>query len=128
MSRVPRKGSFPKPDEETKAAFEDLVPEDPRVAIRPMFGNLSAFVNGNMFMGVFGRDLIVRLPDDERERAIGEGGSDFEPMPGRAMKGYVSLPEVWRKDRSAASAWIERSLAWAAEMPPKEPKKPKKRS
>jgi TfoX/Sxy family transcriptional regulator of competence genes len=128
VSRAPKKGSFPKPDAETRAAFEALVPEDPRVAIRPMFGNLSAFVNGNMFMGVFGRDLFVRLPDDDSDRLIGEGGSDFEPMPGRAMKGYVALPEGWREDRSGAAAWIERSLEWVAEMPPKESKKAKRRS
>ena len=123
MSPAPKKGSFPKPDAETRAAFDDLVPEDPRVAVRPMFGNLSAFVNGNMFMGVFGRDLFVRLPDDERERLIGEGGSEFEPMPGRPMKGYVALPDGWRKDRAGATAWIDRSLEWAAGLPPKKPRK-----
>ena len=31
--------------------FAALVPDAPRVEIKPMFGNLGAFVNGNMFMG-----------------------------------------------------------------------------
>ncbi len=39
---------FPRPDEDTKAFFESIVPNDPRVTARPMFGNVAAFVNGNI--------------------------------------------------------------------------------
>jgi len=117
----PRKGSFPKPDPETKAAFEGLLPGDPRVAVRPMFGNVAAFVNGNMFTGLFGRDLFVRLSEDDRAELIAEGGTEFQPMPGRAMKEYVSLPPTWRDEPDEARAWVERSLEWAGAIPPKKP-------
>jgi hypothetical protein len=33
----------------------------PDINIKPMFGNLGAFVNGNMFMGLFGSDIGVEL-------------------------------------------------------------------
>jgi hypothetical protein len=33
----------------------------PDVNIKPMFGNLGEFVNGNMFMGLFGSDIGVEL-------------------------------------------------------------------
>ncbi len=39
----------PKPTTDDKARFTTLVAGDPRVAVKPMFGNLGAFVNGNMF-------------------------------------------------------------------------------
>lgn len=29
-----------------------------------MFGNLGALVNGNMFMGLFGADIGVKVPAD----------------------------------------------------------------
>jgi len=45
----------PKPTDEDKAAFRALVPDDPTVEVKPMFGNLGAFVNGNMFMGLLAR-------------------------------------------------------------------------
>ena len=64
MSRMTR-GAMPKPSEQAKAAFTKLVPAEPGVTMRPMFGNLAAFVNGNMFAGLFGDDLFVRLPDDQ---------------------------------------------------------------
>jgi TfoX/Sxy family transcriptional regulator of competence genes len=69
------------------------VPDAPEVTLKPMFGNLSAFVKGNMFAGLFGEDLFVRLPEPEIEAVKKQGGRDFEPMPGHAMRGYVIVPE-----------------------------------
>lgn len=113
------KGSIPRADAETRKAFEALLPDDPRIAVRPMFGNLAAFVNGNMFTGLFGADLFVRLSEEERAELIEEEGAEFQPMPGRAMKEYVSLPRTWLDEPDRAVAWIGRSLAWASRLPPK---------
>ena len=52
---------IPGPDDSAKRFFTSILPEDPRVKIRPTFGNSAAFVNGNKFMGVFGDDLFLRL-------------------------------------------------------------------
>jgi TfoX/Sxy family transcriptional regulator of competence genes len=120
MSRM-APGSMPKPSDQAKAAFTKLVPDEPAVTLRPMFGNLSAFVNGNMFAGLFGEDLFVRLPDDESAQVRKLGGRDFEPMPGHAMKGYVTVPGTWRTKPDAAVVWIKRSLALTRAMPPKAP-------
>jgi TfoX/Sxy family transcriptional regulator of competence genes len=117
----PTKGSIPKPDEAAKETWRAAVPDDPRVAIRPMFGNLAAFVNGNMFTGLFGNDVFVRLPEAERAELVEEGGSEFAPMPGRPMKEYTVLPEAARTNAARMSRWVERSLVWASELPPKEP-------
>src|SRR5207237_8432651 len=52
---------IPRSDKESVDLFRSLVPKDDRVTVRPMFGNISAFVNGNMFFGVLGTDLFVLL-------------------------------------------------------------------
>jgi TfoX/Sxy family transcriptional regulator of competence genes len=122
MSRM-APGSMPKPSEEAKAAFSKLVPDEPAVNLKPMFGNLSAFVNGNMFCGLFGEDLFVRLPDDESAIVKKQGGRDFEPMAGHAMKGYVVVPSSWRAKPAPAIALIKRSLALTRAMPAKAAKK-----
>ena len=112
--------SFPKPDEESKVFFDSLVPDDPRVQSRPMFGNRAAFVNGNMFLSLFGSQVAVRLSEADRAALLKEPGAQaFEPMPGKAMKEYVVLPEAWRKRRKKAEEWAERSFVWASELPPK---------
>ena len=112
--------SFPKPDEASKAWFTSLVPDDPRATIRPMFGNSAAFVNGNMFLALFGRNVAVRLAEDDRQELLRQrGASVFEPMAGRPMKEYVTLPEAWRTQPKKAAAWVERSFAWASALPQK---------
>lgn len=118
MSRMSG-GAMPKPSEQAKAAFTKLVPAEPAVTMRPMFGNLAAFVNGNMFAGLFGEDLFVRLPDAESAPIRKVGGRDFEPMPGHAMKGYVTVPSTWRAKPGATQVWIATSLAFARGLPPK---------
>jgi TfoX/Sxy family transcriptional regulator of competence genes len=114
-------GSMPRPTSEAKAAFTKLVPAGPAVTMRPMFGNLAAFVNGNMFAGLFGEDLFVRVSDDEGAKVRKQGGRDFEPMPGRAMRGYVTVPSTWRSKPAAARAWIMVALKQTQKMPPKVP-------
>ena len=120
---------MPKQDPKAKAFFESIVPTDhPGVTVRPMFGNTSAFVNGNMFMGVFGTDLLLRLPDGERSEIESEGGRTFEPIPGRPMTGYVLIPPAWHKQPKRVREWAMRSLSYAGALPAKQPKprKPKK--
>src|SRR5260370_14763197 len=99
-------GMMPKRGQQAKVRFTTLVPDEPAVTLRPMFGNLSAFVNGNMFAGLFGEDLFVRLPDEQSAPIRKQGGRDFEPMAGHAMKGYVTVPSTWRAKPAAAKASI----------------------
>jgi TfoX/Sxy family transcriptional regulator of competence genes len=63
-----------------------------------MFGGPAYFVNGNMFAGVLGEQLMVRLDADDRAELLDAdpGAVPFEPMPGRPMREYVTLPEsIW---------------------------------
>ncbi|MBI4261681.1 MAG: TfoX/Sxy family protein [Actinobacteria bacterium] len=110
---------MPRPDEATKELFRSVVPDDPEVTVRPMFGNLAAFVGGTMFTGLYGPDLFVRLPDQDREALTEQGGAPFEPMPGRPMREYLLLPAAWRDEPERIEEWVARSLAWARGLPPK---------
>jgi TfoX/Sxy family transcriptional regulator of competence genes len=118
---------MPKADEPAREFFYSMVPDDPRVTVRPMFGNLAAFVNGNMFFCLLGADIAVRLPEAEREVLLREdGAAQFAPMPDRPMREYVGMPGDWRDEPDRIREWVSRSLSWASEMPKKEPK-PRKR-
>ncbi|HEY8738417.1 MAG TPA: TfoX/Sxy family protein [Candidatus Dormibacteraeota bacterium] len=118
MSPMP---AMPKSTVEATTAFLALVPKDPALTTRPMFGNMAAFINGNMFAGLFGDDLFVRLPDVERAKVKQQGGKDFEPMPGRAMTGYVCVAATWRAGPAPARAAIAQALTWTRQMPAKKP-------
>ena len=124
MSPAPRGPmKMPRPSEVAKGAFSKLVPDEPAVTLKPMFGQLSAFVNGNMFCGLFGDDLVVRLPDAEIAKVKQQGGRDFEPMAGHKMGGYVMVESSWRSKPGPSAALIKRALSITREMPSKAPKK-----
>lgn len=118
---------MPRPDSDDRAFFQSVVPKDPRVQVRPMFGNDAAFVNGNMFTGLFGEELFVRLSEEDQAELLKEkGASRFSPMEGRPMSGYIVVPKAWRANPAKASAWVARSLVWASGLPAKTPKKSKR--
>ena len=114
---------MPKPTDADKEHFRALVPDAPGVVVKPMFGNLGGFVNGNMFMGLFGSSVGIKLADADRETLLAvDGAGPFGPEE-RPMGSYVGLPPDWTEEQ--ASEWIETSLAFVSAMPPKKPK-PKK--
>ena len=110
---------MPRPTEADKERFQDLVPSESNVEVKPMFGQLAAFVNGNMFMGLFGSDIGVKLSPTDQEPVRHAGGGDFGPAE-RPMGGYVSLPAS--ADRQQLSDWVGSALAYVAALPPKKPK------
>ena len=114
---------MPRPDAESKAFFESVLPDDPRVKVRPMFGNVAGFLNGNMFIGLFGSDLFVRLSAADRAELLQEeGAATLEPMPGRPMKEYAVIPKLWRDEPDSVRSWVTRSMDWVGAMPEKKAK------
>lgn len=117
---------MPKASEQDKERFRRIVPDQPDVVVKPMFGNLGAFVNGNMFAGLFGSTIGVKLSDADRELLeSSERTVPFGPAE-RPMGGYTGLPEVWNEegdgDDTRARAWAEKALEYVATLPAKEPK------
>jgi TfoX/Sxy family transcriptional regulator of competence genes len=113
--------AFAKPSPELSARFEAIVPHAPGVERKQMFGMPAAFVNGNMFAGLFEENMLVRLDEAGRAELEAAGGAEFAPM-GRPMKEYRTVPPALISDDAAVTAWIERALAFASAMPPKQPK------
>ena len=110
---------IPKPTEDDKAYFRSLLPEETEV--KPMFGNLGAFVNGNMFAGLFGSSLGVRLAGpDAAELSAVDGTGPFGPAE-RPMGGYLSLPSGM--DPDLAARWVEKARVHVGSLPPKPAKK-----
>lgn len=113
---------IPRPSEADKEYFRSVLPEDPEVEVKPMFGNLGAFVHGNMFAGLFGPAIGVRLAEsDLAELADVEGSAPFGPAE-RSMGGYLSLPPAWRDSPDVAAGWVSRAFAFVSSMPAKKAK------
>ena len=109
----------PRPTEADKERFRELVPSEDNVEVKPMFGNLGAFVNGNMFMGLFGSDIGLKLSPADQESVRAAGGGDYGPAE-RPMGGFVSLPTSAQPEQ--LNGWIAAALAYVGSMPAKQPK------
>lgn len=116
---------MPKPTDQDRERFHSIVPDGPGVEVKPMFGNLGAFVNGNMFMGLFGSSVGLKLPEaDLAELRVQPGAGAFGPED-RPMGGYASLPPDWSAEQAAE--WAQKAHDHVAALPPKAAKaKPKK--
>lgn len=114
--------SFPKTDPSAKKFLDSLLPPEPAIERKAMFGNTAAFLNGHMFAGTFGSDIILRLPESAREQLLAEPGCQpFAPPPqGRVMREYVVVPRAWREHPERARPWLVTSLEWITSLPPKE--------
>src|SRR3954451_5445821 len=112
-----------RPTEADKERFRALVPVGSTIEVKPMFGNLGAYVNGNMFMGLFGSAIGLKLSDTDRVTLLAvDGAGPFGP-PELPMAPYVTLPSAWRTRRKETAVWIARSLEYVGAMPPKVSKK-----
>lgn len=107
-----------------KELFANLISDFPEAEPRKMFGYPCAFVRGQMFVGVFGDKLMMRLAEEDRAGFLKlKGAKPFAPMPGRPMKEYVEVPPDMVRAEAELKKWLKKSLAYAQSLPPKEKKK-----
>jgi TfoX/Sxy family transcriptional regulator of competence genes len=121
--------SFEKSPPELILLYQEAMAEFPQALLRKTFGYPSAYINGNMATGLFSDSMFLRLnPADEAEFLKIPGAVSFAPMKARPMKGYVVIPANLLESREFLQTWIARSLEYAASLPPKEKKAPRKRA
>jgi len=86
-----------------------------------VFGYPVAFVHGNMFAGLFGDGMFVRLAPSVRMALESlHGPLPFEPMAGRQSKTYTRVPDAVLADEAAIADLLAGALTFAVALPPKE--------
>lgn len=85
---------------------------------RQMFGYPCAFENDQLFMGLFGDGLFVRLAQPDREALLArEGAKPFDPTKGRPMRAYVVVPPGMLEDEEELLRWMRKAREFAAGLP-----------
>jgi TfoX/Sxy family transcriptional regulator of competence genes len=110
---------MPKTPDELAAHFATATEGIPGLERRKMFGYPAAFVGGNMVTGLHGTSWHVRLPKDAQAELLAAGGTQFAPMPGRPMTGYIVLPPQIVDDERSLRTWLDRAVAFGQSLPPK---------
>ena len=89
------------------------------VVEKKMFGGLAFMVNGHMTCGVDAEHLMVRVGPAQYEEALAKPYARVMDFTGKPLKGFVFVDaEGFDSDQELAD-WVEMSLAFVRELPPK---------
>lgn len=110
----------------------DLVAEyvaDYETEFRKMFGSPVHFVNGNIFIGVHGDGIMIRLTNEDQEKLYAEHdeSTPFTPN-GRRMKEYAILSPSVYDDEIEFRRWLDISYGYVSSLPKKEKKEKNKKT
>ena len=109
-----------KPTEAIVRLFHRLIPEDPAVERRSMFGMPCAFVNGQMFFGTFEDSLVLRVGPTRAAALHGEPGlAVFSPPRGGTWKEYLQVSPALLGDDTRLAGLVAEALGSTPAAPPK---------
>ena len=114
-------------DESVAQRIRDAVARQEGVSERKMFGGLCFMVNGNMFAGVMGNELMLRVGAERFDEALAQPFARPMDFTNRPMVGMVYVAPGGFESKDALSGWLGRALDFAGAMPAKEPGQKRKR-
>jgi TfoX/Sxy family transcriptional regulator of competence genes len=112
--------TWEKPSRERLAQLADAL-QGYGCSPRTMFGTMAYFVHGNMFAGVLGTRIMLRMAPSDREMALALAGDEAIVAPmGRRLREYVYVPEAAADDPDQLADWVARSYAYVEGLPAKD--------
>ena len=108
---------FGKPPEALVRTFENALKDFPMAERRLTFGAPSAMIDGKMFAGLHNDKMILKL--SEQDATAMPGAKPFEPMPERAMKGWVVVPPSVLNSPRELNVWMSKAFEHSQTLPKK---------
>jgi TfoX/Sxy family transcriptional regulator of competence genes len=106
-------------DEALADRVRDVLARRRGIREKKMFGGLSFLTRGNMFCGVTGDDLMVRVGPEAHRGALAQPHARPMDFTGKPMKGYVFVAPAAFASAPELLAWVERGLDYGKTLPPK---------
>jgi len=108
-------------------AFDELLAARVRKALarrgntgeKRMFGGIGFFLNGNMLCGVRKDSVILRLGQEEAERALVELHVTVFNIGGRVMKGWVVVAAKAMAQDKQLRGWLQLAIGFVRKLPGK---------
>jgi TfoX/Sxy family transcriptional regulator of competence genes len=86
---------------------------------RKMFGGVGFLLQGNMAVGVYKEDLIVRLDPEKQEKLLKKPGAKVFDITGKPMKGWLMVEPEGCSTKKQLSAWVKEGIEFTSKLPAK---------
>lgn len=106
-------------DEGLARRLLDILGGEAGLAAKKMFGGLAILLDGNMAVGVYGDDLLVRTDPRQQSMLLTEPGTRPFDMTSRPMKGWIVVDASMCGEDDDLRRWVSRGVAHARSLPPK---------
>ena len=99
--------------------LREALDDYPGVSEKKMFGGLAFLLRGNMFCGVQGRGLMVRVGAEAYERSLARRHAREMDFTGRPLTGLVTVEPAGVRSEAQLRSWVERGIDFASTLPAK---------
>jgi len=106
-------------DEAVASRLRKLLGRRRHITEQQMFGGIAFLLEGKMFCGVLGSDLVLRLGEEGVARALHEPHTRPMDFTGRPMKSMIYLEAKDFESDGDLRDWIERAFLFAKSLPRK---------
>ena len=107
-------------DEDLADRVRELVATERGLAEKKMFGGLAFLLGGNMAVAASGQGgLLVRVHPEDSAALVARTQAEPMVMRGREMAGWLRVPSEAVRTKRELSAWVDRGVAYARQLPPK---------
>jgi TfoX/Sxy family transcriptional regulator of competence genes len=103
-------------DEGLATRLLDILGDEAGLATRKMFGGLAILLDGNMAVGVYGDDLLVRTDPRQQDMLLAEPGTRPFDMTSRPMKGWIVVDASMCAEDDDFRRWVSRGVAHARSL------------
>jgi TfoX/Sxy family transcriptional regulator of competence genes len=112
-------------DEQLADRIREVLGPRRGITEKKMFGGLAFLLDGKMFVGVSGDQLLVRVGPERHDQALARKHVRPMDFTGRPMKGYVFVEAAGCRTGKAVEPWVSWGASVAEALPEKKKKKAK---
>lgn len=110
-------------DEKLAARIRTALPPTAAITERKMFGGLAFMLDGKMFVGVTGTDLMVRVGAAGHAAALARPHVRPMDFTGVPLTGFVYVGAKGTRTAAALATWIAGAMTFVKALPASKPRK-----
>jgi TfoX/Sxy family transcriptional regulator of competence genes len=107
-------------DPKLVARLERLLVGRHSVSARVMFGGVCFVLNGNVCVGVYKDQLILRVGEERASAMLSRAHVRPMDITGKPMKGWLMVAPAGVRDKRQLARYVDAALAFVTELPAKD--------